>query len=161
MLGLVLLLSAPDVARLNHPSWGRREFAELRLAALGPLAWPALLAAADADDPETRHRCRRLLAPYRRLCGFVEAAGVLLADEPPKPWDLFRDESLRFRVWTLATRGGVPAWRCRMLHPSADPSLGAWPWGLPAWCGMAAEVEECRAFFRDGVEPAPGYEPYP
>ncbi len=60
LLGLDLLLCL-SVAQLGADSWPTREHASQTLAALGPLAVPALEAAATHEDPEVRSRARQLL----------------------------------------------------------------------------------------------------
>jgi hypothetical protein len=164
MYALLLLLCGGQPADLGHPDYPAREAAECRLRDLGPLAWPALLDRLGDESPEVRQRAWRALLPYRRLCDWAEAANVLVGETPPEPWELFPDERLRLNVCRLAVAAGVPAWQCGAIHPSADPRAGwGWPWNmLPAWRGMADEVEACRRFFREGVEavPLPRESPY-
>lgn len=66
LLWLSLLLCAPDVRRLAGDDFATRAAAAERLAALGPLAWPALADAADGSgDAEVRRCCRDLLPRCR------------------------------------------------------------------------------------------------
>lgn len=65
LLCLWSLLPGPLVDRLSERQFRARESAQRGLSWLGPLAVPALLAAAESHpDFETSRRCRLLLAPY-------------------------------------------------------------------------------------------------
>ncbi|WP_439627454.1 hypothetical protein [Gemmata sp.] len=150
---LVALLIGPDVARLGSDSYGRRECAEQRLRALGPLAWAALLDAERSADPEVRHRAARLLAPYRAFRLDLEAAGVLCDPWPMSPGKaagFHLDECLRRRVHRLATAAGCHSHAHLLPENTPDTFWSQWP--AVQYSGWA--LESCR---KQLGHPAPGW----
>ncbi len=84
------LLCGPDVRALAADDFDTREAAQSRLAALGPLSWPALRRArARNPDVEVKRRAAELLAggctPAWRQAKMCVWAGYLIWWAPPEP----------------------------------------------------------------------------
>jgi hypothetical protein len=139
---LAMLLVQPNLDDLGHEKYARREWAELRLKNLGPLAWPALRAAGASDNPEVRERVHRLLAPCRAFAGNLRAAVVLAGPWPPGSLEFWRDPQLRVRVYDLAIRAGCDRWRVYTIHPD---KMDRWGFTEAVAAGLCWEaVVGCR-----------------
>lgn len=155
MFTLLAMLIAFDIARLGHPDWSTREAAEHRLRAWGLIAVPALLRAAQSDNPEVRFRATAMLGRWLSIAADYRAAAVIACPWEISPVRLYADEDLRRRTYRIAIASGCKAGgEIERLLPETYVQCGwFWNWMPSARCAGALRIARIELGYAFCVRP--------
>jgi hypothetical protein len=142
---VLFALGTGDVSELGSLQFTEREAAQARLQKLGPFAVPAIKNGLKSDDPEIRHRCSQLYAPWSRELLRQRAWALIKNPYEPDPESFFEDHMLRYYVYDIIKTNHLYSYMysLEMLLPEYDNHWMAQQ-GEKKWSVCVDILRKCR-----------------